>query len=156
MSKEAPEALVDGHEAIFKLQPGEYYLGMWFVGAPGMMSDWLGVAYRDANGKWHIKYRFRFYNSFDPWDKKDTKRAGYIKPKVEWTSEEAVLKEMRHIAETAQKSLRAAYLIATAGREDHDVTVDEVLVRGDQEAFGRALTGPDAPSWAFSKQEMAH
>jgi len=54
-----------------ELISGRYFSQMWFL--EGGDKDWLAALYRDSDGAFVLVYRFRYYNSPDPFDTTDTK-----------------------------------------------------------------------------------
>ena len=66
------------HKPIFAFTPETYIEHLWFMAIAG--TDLMGVLYKDApDGIWRLTYRFRHYNSMDPWDSKDVKSVYEIK-----------------------------------------------------------------------------
>lgn len=66
-------------EITIEILPGRYFIGVWYLSASPMLTrcDWLATAFRDAGQEvWRVRYRFKYYNSPDPFDGLD-KRSAY-------------------------------------------------------------------------------
>ena len=55
-----------------KFRPGRYFIGVWFA-SDGRTKDWMGSVYRDGDGPWVVRHRFRHYKSEKVWDSGDHK-----------------------------------------------------------------------------------
>ncbi len=53
-----------------EIHPDGYYVGLWYLAGRG--EDFLACAEK-RDEQWLLTYRFRYYNSADPWDGKDEK-----------------------------------------------------------------------------------
>lgn len=60
------------------IQEGFYYAVAYFV--PGVNQDFMGMVYRDAES-FLFSYRFRYYNSADPFDREDKKNWYAVRPR---------------------------------------------------------------------------
>jgi hypothetical protein len=48
-----------------------YVEAIWFVA--WHETDWFAVVYKDLDGVWCATHRFRYWNTADPWDRRDKK-----------------------------------------------------------------------------------
>jgi hypothetical protein len=58
----------------------QWIAAVWFL-SDGETKDILVFLYQDKAGVWQATYRFRYYNSPDPFDKQDKKSWFGLKPK---------------------------------------------------------------------------
>lgn len=105
---------------MIEIMPETYVLGFWyFTFNVGRQGDWMACAYREKEGgPWTLKYRFRYYVTADPWDKKDDKH---------WYTAQ--------ISEPEDRFLRKIDLFAAAAAAVSGSVVDRTICK---------VVGPDA------------
>ena len=59
--------------AVLALAPGRYFAAVAFLYGKHPR-DCLGAVFRDREGPWIVRYRFRYYRDQDAWSGKDEKR----------------------------------------------------------------------------------
>lgn len=71
-----------------EIKEGRYFAKMWFL--EGGDKDWMAAVYRDPGKPFTLQYRFRYYNSPDPWDEGDKKSWYTATAPPEMTEEDIV------------------------------------------------------------------
>lgn len=74
-----------------------FYAVIGFVHGEKAGRDWLGAAWKDAEGPWHVTYRFRYYRDDKVWDSLDEKN--WYEATAEGKSKEEVVDLLRKMAD---------------------------------------------------------
>jgi len=119
---------------VFEVGPESYVDHLWFAGNEEM--DIMGLLYRDSKtSPWRLTYRFRYYNSSDPFDPKDKKNVYQLTaPDSDDAHRDQVFEVFEKIIQGSKKVL------------GEDAQIVSVPVKGNSEVFEKVLL----------KQNFAH
>jgi hypothetical protein len=125
--------------AIFDLGEDSYVQAVWFCAWHD--TDWMAVLFRDGDGPWRLRYRFRYYGAnHDAWDSDDTKSVYEFRAKPD-------VDQARAMA-AVEQSTDELMALMKAGR--HGVrTADKLLIRG---GVGTLVAAMKHQSWAHFKE----
>ena len=122
--------ITDGMRPVFSITEASYVEHLWFLSGDKM--DWMALLYKDTlDGDWRVTYRFRYYHSPDPWDKKDKKSVYEVK--VGPTDE-----DRRKLLDIGEKL--AAGLQGQMEKAGFPAELKSIPVKGNGEEFTRVLT----------------
>jgi len=128
-------------EAVFVIDGERYYSMLWFMAGP--CQDWMAALWRDEGKPFVITYRFRYYASEDPFEKKD-RRSVYDITLGDHVTEDKAIESVNVVAER----LLAAGFAPIGGR---GAGIHKVPVRTrDAGIISSAL---EAQEWAHIQTE---
>lgn len=110
------------------IEINERIIAIWYlVTIPGEQ-DFMGGLFRDEKGDLKFKYRFRYYNSDEPWDKKDTKNWYDVTPK-QGTTPEAMIESLRIMVDRLSRmsGQKADEIVIKDG--DHQKFLEEFMAK---------------------------
>lgn len=54
---------VEHYQAGIEIADGRYFAALWYLDSDTpRRGNWMGALFRNADGTWELKYRFRYYN----------------------------------------------------------------------------------------------
>ncbi len=56
------------------IEDGRYFIAVWFVNSGAHDKNWLATVFRNEDGAWEIRYRFRYYRDNKAHRSADRKR----------------------------------------------------------------------------------
>lgn len=124
-----------------EIKPENYYSGLWRADLcpPNAEGDFLATLWKDTkDDRWHLQYRFRYYNDDAVFDSKD-KKCWY----------ELISKDGAPEAEQEMKAVMDA-LLEKGGETGMVRNVLWIPCYADGNAFAKIMMNPERP-WSHAK-----
>jgi hypothetical protein len=130
----------------FELKPTHFYLGVWRAMLADDNGDFMAMVWKDeADGLWHLKLRFRYYQDDKYFESKDERSWAEYKSKTGEREEGLKMKDL------------VDYMLqqgAILGFGVHNISF--IPCNGDGEAMAKILTNPERPGvqWAVMTEDQ--
>lgn len=125
---------------MIEIKMDNYYIGVWTAQVTGSRpGDWMAMAWREPDGKWYLKYRFRYHVDDRKFNSGDERR-WYA---FEWKDDAAADIEQK-ITEAVQ-TLLATGIVTGRFAESRFIEC-----RGDGHKMAALLTNPERPGLAHA------